>query len=214
MSPALPGRVLHLTHADNWKTIRTSGLLTARTLIEQAVGDPEERDRLLAQPRPAELSKLDHPKLGTVRLRDQGRLKVAVLARLLDDDWTVERWCRHLNEHVFFFPGRSTHFEALRGAYAKGPQVLLEVDTRSLTASYDSLVKVTTLNTGATGRGTGRRGSATFVTANRYAGPPARIQEVAVRADVADLRSHLRAAWLLEPGGAVRPLAPDADTPA
>lgn len=214
MRAALPGRVLHLTHADNWKTIRTSGLLTARTLIEQAVHDPAERDRLLARPRSSESCTLHHPRLGTVRLRDQGRLNAAVLARLLDDDWTVGRWCRHLNDHVFFFPGRSRHFEQLCHAYAGEPQVLLEVETRSLTASYDRLVKVSSLNTGSTGRGTGRRGAGTFVTADRYTGPPSRIQEVAVRADIGDLQSHLRAVWLLEPGGAMRPLAPDADVSA
>lgn len=211
---ALPARVLHLTHARNWPAIRVAGLLTARALVERCVADAALRDQYLAHPRPVGLPALEHPELGTIVLRDQGRLNAGVLARLLDDDWTVERWCRHLNEHVFFFPGRSTHFEGLRGAYADGPQVLLEVDTRSLLATYDSLVKVATLNTGATGRGTGRRGPATFVTAHRYIGPPSRIQEVAVRADVADLPDHLRAAWLLEPDGLLVPLPLDPDSSA
>lgn len=202
----LPSRVLHLTHARNWPAIRVAGLLTARSLVERCVGDRGLQDEYLARPRPVGLPALEHPELGTVVLRDQGRLNAGVLARLLEDDWTVERWCRHLNEHVFFFPGRSSNFESLLGAYAAGPQVLLEVDTRSLLATYDSLVKVATLNTGATGRGTGRRGPATFVTAHRYTGPPSRVQEVAVRADVADLWDHLRAAWLLDLNRPPQPL--------
>jgi hypothetical protein len=121
---------------------------------------------------------------------------------------------RHLNEHVFFFPGRSTQFESLRGAYATGAQVLLEVDTGSLLRAYDSLVKVATINTGATGRGTGKRGPATFVSALRFAGQPSRIQEVAVRADVGDLLDHLRTAWLLKPDGPPEPLPLDADSSA
>ena len=137
-----------------------------------------------------------------------------MLGRLLPPDWSVERWCRYLNEHVFFFPGRSTHFNSLHGAYASGPQVLLEVDTRSLLATYDSLVKVATINTGATGRGTARRGPATFVSALRYAGSSSRIQEIAVRADVGDLRNHLRAAWLLGPEGQAQALDLDGALPA
>jgi hypothetical protein len=208
----LPGRVLHLTHAENWPAIRVQGLLTARTLVERCVADQGGRDQYLARPRPVGLPPLHHPDLGTVLLRDQGKLKAGLLAELLDKPWTVEDWCRHLNDHVFFFPGRTKPFEALRSAYAAGPQVLLELDTRSLLAEYDSLVKVATLNTGATGRGKGMRGPGTFVSARRYAGSSSRIQEVAVRADVGDLRDHLRAAWLLNPDGAQVPLPLDADT--
>lgn len=208
----LPSRVLHLTHARNWPAIRVAGLLTARSLVERCVDGQGLQDEYLTRPRPVGLPALEHPELGTVVLRDQGRLNEGVLARLLEDDWTVERWCRHLNEHVFFFPGRSSHFESLRGAYAARPHVLLEVDTRSLLATYDSLVKVATINTGATGRGTARRGPATFVPALRYAGPSSRIQEVAVRADVRDLCDHLRAAWLLDPDAPPQPLPLDTDT--
>jgi hypothetical protein len=212
VTAALPGRVLHLTTAHNWPAIRRAGLLTARTLVERSTDDAALRNQYLAQPRPVGLPALEHPDLGTVVLRDQGRLNAEVLTRLLPPDWSVERWCRHLNEHVFFFPGRSKDFESLRGAYGTGPQVLLEVDTHSLLAAYDSLVKVATINTGATGRGTGKRGPATFVPALRYAGQSSRIQEVAVRADVGDLRDHLRAAWLLDLDAAPQPLPLDADT--
>lgn len=148
------------------------------------------------------LPSLEHPDFGTVVLRDQGKLKTGLLADLLDPAWTVEDWCRHLNDHVFFIPGQTKPFEALRSAYAGSPQVLLELDTASLLAAYGSLVRVATLNTGATGRGKGQRGPATFVSALRYAGQPSRTQEVAVRADVGDLGDHLRAAWLLEPDSA------------
>ena len=108
----------------------------------------------------------------------------------------VRDWLRLLNGFVFFFPGTTAgvnRLRALRSAYRDTPAVLLTVQTRSLVREHGAKVRLAGMNTGNTSRRVKERGANTFLPIHRY-NQPARVQEVVVMDEVADVRDHLLSA--------------------
>jgi len=181
----------HLAHADSWPSIEKHGLLSAQTLVRRWEVPAEERDRLLAQRRPAPVV-LNHPDLGRAVLRDQLPLPETKLAPALTEGMTVAEWLRMLNSMVFFFP-KEKGLQKLRAAYSSEPAVVIKLSTRSLLSVHEARVRLAGINTGYSQRKPAMRGRDTFLSVRRYDHAKRAVQEVAVLNEVADLSDHLLA---------------------
>ena len=135
---------------------------------------------------------LDHPELGVAVLRDQHPLREHLLAPALTGGMNVGDWLRLLNGFVFPFTS-SDRLQALRSAYRTTPAVLLSLRTRSLVQEHGAGVRLAGMNTGNTSRRVKERGANTFLPIHRY-NEPARVQEVVVMDEVADVRDRLLSA--------------------
>jgi hypothetical protein len=96
-------------------------------------------------------------------IRDNGPLNEKNLARVLDDGLSPEDWYRLLNDRVFFWLSRG-RLERLLGArlYRDRAHDVLEVEAAPLVAAYRDRVRLSPVNSGATGRFPVRRGLGTF----------------------------------------------------
>jgi hypothetical protein len=197
--------LLHLADGRSWPSIERHGLLSAAEIVRRWQVPADRAQALLTRKRPDPVL-LDHPELGVAVLRDQHPLREHLLAPALTDGMNVGDWLRLLNGFVFFFTS-SDRLQALRSAYRTTPAVLLTVRTRSLVQEHGARVRLAGMNTGNTSRKVKERCASTFLPIRRY-DLRARVQEVAVMDEVADLQDHLLSAELL-PAGEDLPPADD-----
>ena len=192
-------RLYHMTEAGNGEAIRRRGLWSTRLLLERN-GVPEaEREAIEASRRPAPVKLAD----GTV-IRDNGVLRENLLAPLLPDGVAPRDWYLLLNAHVFFWPSQAALARLLgAGAYRTASHDVLEFDAASLLSAHAQRVRLTPMNTGATGRTRPERGPGAFVPLSAWpvppgtpywstpSGKPRPVREVAVRDGVPDAADHL-----------------------
>lgn len=184
-------QLFHTTAAETWPGVAARGLLPADRLLEIFEVDAAEREQLLTRRRPT-ARRLTHPEHGVAWIRDQRPLTEVHLARMLEGSgMSVADYLRRLNGLAFFWadPAR---LEALRTIprYARDPQVLLRVDTRSLLTAHAERVVVTRINSGSAIFPSGRRGPDTFRALADFPVTDAPV-EVAVAGGVPDLADHL-----------------------
>jgi hypothetical protein len=196
---ALHPQLFHMAEAGSWPGIRDNGLLTTEMIVNSSSLDAADRDALLRQRRPRS-TRIDHPTLGDVVIRDQGPLNLAHL-RLTDQN--LEEWLHELNSRVFFW----LHPDKLAGLlnarqYRSEEHDVLTVDTASLLAAVANRTRLSPVNSGATlWASAPPRGSATFARIEDYDYPARRrargklsaIVELAVSDGVPDIRDHVTA---------------------
>jgi hypothetical protein len=107
--------------------------------------------------------------IGTATIRDQAPLREQFLIPALTD-MTVVEWLAVLNNRVFFW----LHTDKLTGLlnarrYRKHEQDVLTIDTRTLFESYESNIRLSPINSGATlYPNAPQRGSTTFLPVGVY----------------------------------------------
>ena len=209
-------RLLHMTEAGNGEAIRERGLWCTRALLERNGVEGAARAAVEAARRPRPVRLPD----GAV-IRDNGVLREALLAPLLPEGVAPRDWYLLLNAHVFFWPSEAALGRLLgAGAYRAATHDVLEFDAASLLAAHAERVRLTPMNTGATGRTRPERGPDAFVPLSAWpvaagthywttpSGKPRPVREVAVLGGVPDAGSHLLRITRHRAGGAIEPVWP------
>lgn len=192
-------RLHHMTEAGNGEAIRLRGLWSTRALLDRNGMTGAAREAVEASRRAVSVRLPD----GAV-IRDNGVLREALLARLLPAGTTPRYWYLLLNAHVYFWPSERTLKRLLgAGAYRAAEHDVLEFDAASLLAAHAARVRVTPMNTGATGRSRPERGPGTFLPLADWpasastpywttpSGAPRPVREIAVLGGVPDAGDHL-----------------------
>ena len=189
----------HLTAMENLKSfVRTKKLRCANILLEEA-----------GLQHHAALRREGHMSVptneGVVLIRDQRPLVNGAIE--FEEGWDLARFVKHVNQHVFFWPGTAVgpigpglnHFERYR---AECP-VILRLATKH--AGLNSL-RFSRYNSGAPRCSGGRytpRGSRTYLPSNEFSGTASQVVEVvAIREFV--LPTHVEMSFDL--GGTWNPL--------
>lgn len=191
-------RLYHLAADGSWPSIRDHGLWATQTLVNRSELPAEERERLLSERRTESVT-LSVPEIGDVVLRDHGPLNEVKLAKALTEGMTVSDWLRLLNRYVFLYPDRKP-LEALQGAYGHEPVVLIELNASSMISRYDSLLRVSGINTGSTAYAAAKRGESTFQSVAMF-NKTRTVKEVAIEHGIPDLAKHLIGAQRVLPDG-------------
>ncbi|HEV7991527.1 MAG TPA: hypothetical protein VGP25_06850 [Gemmatimonadaceae bacterium] len=156
----------HLTARSNLPRIRQDGGLESAASLAQRANDSVVIEAKRATHLPIDIDG------ERVMLRDQKPLHAANMR--LEDGWTFERFIAHLNERVFFWPGRDSgpndygrrHF----GRYETEKPVIVRVAFAGLVAANSQSVPLfARVNSGSprwSGGAQPVRGSRTFVAAD------------------------------------------------
>jgi hypothetical protein len=152
----LPTRIYHLAEAANWRSIRSSGLLSTKALLDAAGVHGEERDRIERGQR------LEHIELSNgAQVRDQKPMPAKALKQCLVG-MTPAEWYALINSKVFFWLDVD-RLNRQRRACEPRPQVVLEIDTEGLLAQHAQRIALSPINTGSARRRPAKRGRCTFV---------------------------------------------------
>jgi hypothetical protein len=197
-------RIWHMTRDGAWPGLQARGLLSTSALLDLYGVEGEAREALEARRRATSVL-LTAPGLPEAVLRDQGPLNEAKLFRCLDDGLSCSDWLRRLNGQVYFWPKRERLAELLCGrVYRDGAHTILTVDTASLLAAHGERVRLSPINSGATGCRASRRGLSTFRTISdhpsRENGRKTSIAELVVEGAVLDIADHVLAAHRAQGG--------------
>lgn len=196
-------RLFHLAHGDAWPSLQEHGLLSVRSLLQRSALPQPEQDALLTQHRPASVQ-VQVPGFRSVVVRDQGPLNMAKLSACLTGGMTAREWLAMLNSMVFLFPDEAT-LGTLYKMYQSAPVTVIELDCRSLVSEYGSLIRLASINTGATVYAAAKRGSDTFRGIAQFDSKK-QVKEVTVMDGIPDLLQHVRRAERREPDGQGVPL--------
>ena len=152
----LPPRAFHIADAENWPSIRQSGLLSTGRLIA--------RDRLQGD---AALPFAGHRTTGMrlpsgVLIRDQSPMPPDALRRCLDVGLTPQDWYDLVNAKVYFWLDRERLERHLAACGARA-QVLLAIDLQALLARHGRAAFLTPFNVGNARRRPASRGRRSFV---------------------------------------------------
>ena len=140
-------RLFHMTEAGQGEAIRARGLWSTSALLDRNGVTGEARAAIEASRRAACVRLPD----GAV-IRDNGVLREGLLAPLLPAGMAPRDWYRLLNAHVFFWPTDRGLGRLLgAGAYRAAEHDVLEFDALPLLLAHADRVRVTPMNTGATG---------------------------------------------------------------
>lgn len=152
-------RLFHLAHGDAWPSLQEHGLLRVESLLKRS-GLPEaEKQEWLTRHRPTAVA-VPVPGFASVTLRDQAPLSLIKLSACLTGGMTASAWLALLNSMVFLFPNEAT-LATLYEKYRSHRVTVLELDSRSLVADYGSLIRLASINTGATVYVAAKRGADT-----------------------------------------------------
>lgn len=175
---ALPERAFHIAEAENWPSIRCSGLHSTKVLIERAGLNGAEAAQFVGYRR-------DGMRLPSgVRIRDQRPMPPRALERCLDAGLTPAAWYQLVNSKVYFWLDTDRVRRHLTACGAR-PQLVITVDLHRLLLRHGERAFVTPFNVGNARRRPASRGYRTFV----------------------PLAAWLMTRWRAEakPGGSVRP---------
>jgi hypothetical protein len=152
----------HMAESGSWPKIQRYGLLSTSALLDMFEINGEDRIPIESQQRKDNVI-LKHPIYGSVTIRDQKVLHENTLKRLLVD-MSPRQYYEKLNGMSFFWV-RQERLQRLLGAkaYRDRSHSVLSVDTSALVRAHASEISLTHINSGATSRGSGRRGTGTFV---------------------------------------------------
>lgn len=181
--------LFHLADGKAWPSLAERGLLSVRSLLQEAPLAQGEVDRLMRQRRDVSVS-LTLPGFQSVVLRDQKPLNMAKLAASLTDGTTAEEWLELLNSMVFLFPDMPTLLR-LYDKYRAQPATVVEVDSAKLVAEYGSLVRLASINTGSTLYAAAKRSRQSFRGIDQF-DSKRDVKEVAVMGGIPDLLRYVR----------------------
>jgi hypothetical protein len=152
----------HMAESGSWPNIRRYGLLSTTALLDLFEIEGEERIPIESQQRKDSVT-LEHPIHGSVTIRDQKVLHENTLKRLLVD-MSPRQYFEKLNGMTFFWV-QQERLQRLLGAraYRDRSHSVLIVDTSALVRAHNPEISLTHINSGATSRGSGKRGTGTFV---------------------------------------------------
>lgn len=185
-------RLYHMAARGSWPSIRDTGLLPTRRLVDECDPAPAVREAVLGRRRTESVT-LQHPVHGAVVIRDQAPLREHILTAVLTD-MTVRQWLDVLNDRVFFWPDERRLAELLRARrYRDSEHDVLVVDTATLVAAHRDRIRLSELNSGATlYPNAPPRGSGTFRSIEEHPPRPRRrIAELAVVDGVPDVDAHV-----------------------
>lgn len=170
----------HLTARENLGSIARSRRLDSATRLAAAANRLDMLGSRRRKHVPIDLGG------ETVLIRDQAPLHEGNMR--LTDGWAFERFVRHLNDRVFFWPGSDTgpisyglrHF----ARYQPEEPILIRTTTASLiSANAQTTIELSTCNSGSPrwSRGIAApRGPATFMPINRFCLTAGRVVEVTI----------------------------------
>jgi hypothetical protein len=153
---SLPDRAFHLAEAENWPSIRRSGLHSTAVLVGLAGLRGPEAERFTLHRREG----LRLP--SGIYIRDQRPMPPAALARCLDEGLSPETWYALVNSKFFFWLDVDRLNRHIAACAAR-PQVVIAVDLRKLLARHGSRAFVTPFNVGNARRSPAARGHRSFV---------------------------------------------------
>lgn len=154
--------IFHVAGEGAWESILDHGLLCARDLVEEFLGDQASGRSVLSGIRKSSIPLTSRAGYRAT-VRDQLPLNRTKLERCLTD-MTVDEWLDALNSHVFFWVRRERLLQLLRaGAYRTQRHTVLTLDTRRTVQRYESQIRLTSINTGSTLFQARPRGSQTFL---------------------------------------------------
>jgi hypothetical protein len=161
-------RLYHMATGGSWTTIQRHGLMPTVHIVRTSALPASQQTQLLTQRRPVSTA-IAHPVIGSVTIRDQAPLREQFLTLALTD-MTATQWLELLNDRVFFWlhPGR---LQGLLNArrYRNHVQDVLTVNTSSLVGAYESQIRLSPINSGATlYPNAPQRGSGTFLPIGKY----------------------------------------------
>lgn len=160
-------RLYHMAEADTWESIRRYGLMSTSALLDFFEVSGAEREAIESKHRP-ESVKVTHPRYGTAIIRDQKPMTDGGLVKALRD-MTPRQWYENLNQYVFFWLTYERLLILLNARpYRAQKHCVLTVDTALLLEQYADQVRLTALNSGNTKPFPHPRGSATFLSLDKY----------------------------------------------
>ena len=150
----------HLVDANNWTSVQTHGLMSARRLMERCASTEDSSAARRHRPASWRLP-------SGVLIRDQSPMPPKILRRCLRNGLIPEDWFELLNSKVFFWldPGR---LNRQRLACGESPQIALIVNASRLLMKYAASAAVTPINTGNALRSAAARNLSTFVPYERW----------------------------------------------
>lgn len=189
----------HMAERGSWTSIRKNGLLSANALVDRYMVDGAERDAILGQRRPENVT-LARSGMPRAVIRDNKPMSDSALGKCLQDGLTPEEWYRLLNSRTFFWLSR-TRLRGLLGAraYRDKQQTILTISTRSLVAAHSERIELSPINSGSTIFRPAPRGKDTFKSIADYdydywrrkRGAAGAVVELIVLDRVSDIQDHV-----------------------
>ncbi len=140
----------HMAARDSWPSIKRNGLLSTSALLDLFGIAGSDREAIERQHRP-NIVTIQHPDLGTAKIRDQKPMSDAGLVRALTGGLTPTKWYVLLNSKVFFWTSRARlHRLLCAKAYRNEEHDVIFVDSGSVVRAYASRVTLCPINSGAT----------------------------------------------------------------
>lgn len=159
--------VYHMAEDGSWDSIRERGLLSTSALLDLFDIKGERRFAIESQHRP-ESVQLNHPKHGTVVIRDQKPMRENSLRQCLVDMSTQE-WYELLNSRVFFWATEQRLLRLLSAReYRNRSHCVLKIATAGLVGQYSTSLSLSPINSGSTIYKPQPRGRQTFLSIEGY----------------------------------------------
>ena len=160
-------RLYHIAAAGSWPSIARHGLLSTSALLDLygVVGDARRAVESARRPRSVVL---EHPEHGRAVVSDNAPLRDEVLRAILVGVEPAEFY-ELINARTFFWPTTARLEKMLGGRLLRRhPHTVITVDTAELLARHAERVKLSPINSGATGRTAPERGRDTFLPIEDY----------------------------------------------
>ncbi len=157
----------HIAWGGSWPSIEKYGLLSTSELLQE-YGKNEEEIRNLTQVRRAEPVQIECPGRPIAVLRDQKPMTDEGLKEALVPK-TVEpaQWYKLVNSMVFFWPNKG-RFERMLKKYDNTEHDVLVVCTKRLVDLVESDIRLSSINSGFTGKNPSKRGLDHFKRFDEY----------------------------------------------
>ncbi|WP_156349248.1 MULTISPECIES: DUF7002 family protein [unclassified Sphingomonas] len=155
-------KVWHMAADGSWPSIRDHGLLSVTALLDLYGVTGGARAPIESARRPQCVT-LKADGLPDAVVRDNKPMFEASLLKCLQNGLTPRDWYETLNRKSFLWVERERLERLLKAkAYAKDPQVVLTVDTKSLIERHRNAILLSAINSGQTLYVPQPRGTATF----------------------------------------------------
>lgn len=190
--------VYHMSEDGSWNSIRERGLLSTSALLDLFEITGERRFAIESQHRP-ESVRLEHPKHGTVVIRDQKPMRESSLRQCLVD-MSAQEWYELLNSRVFFWATEQRLLRLLSAReYRNRTHCVLKIDTAGLVGQYSNTMSLSPINSGSTIYKPQPRGRQTFLSIEDYPfaerkkkrGIPNAIAEMCIQRSVPNLEDFV-----------------------
>lgn len=154
--------IWHMAADGSWPSIRDHGLLSVTALLDLYGMTGAARVPIESARRPQCVT-LKADGLPEAVVRDNKPMFETSLVKCLQDGLTPREWYEILNRKSFLWVERERLERLLKAkAYAKDPQVVLTVDTKSLVERHRKSILLSAINSGQTLYVPQPRGTATF----------------------------------------------------